>query len=82
MIKNLSVDYLGSVDAASRDEAETIGRREFGCDPGDEIDVQQDDEKPKKPQGFKAFDRLARLLVKVPKSEIPARKPKWKRKKK
>ena len=40
------VDYLGSVDAASRDEAETIGRREFGCDPGDEIDVQQDDEKP------------------------------------
>ena len=40
------VDYLGSVDAASREEAETIGRREFGCDPGDEIDVQQDDEKP------------------------------------
>ena len=38
--------------------------------------------KPKKPKGFKAFDRLARLLVKVPKSEIPARKPKWKRKKK
>ena len=40
------VDYLGSVDAASRDEAETIGRREFGCDPGDEIDVQPDNEKP------------------------------------
>jgi hypothetical protein len=40
------VDYLGSVDAASRGEAEAIGRREFGCDPGDEIDVQQDDEKP------------------------------------
>ena len=40
------VDYLGSVDAASRDEAEVIGRREFGCDPGDEIDVQKDDEKP------------------------------------
>jgi hypothetical protein len=39
------VDYLGSVDAASRDEAETIGRREFGCEPGDEIDVQSDDEK-------------------------------------
>jgi hypothetical protein len=41
-----SVNYLGSVNAASRDEAEVIGRREFGCDPGDEIDVQQDDEKP------------------------------------
>jgi hypothetical protein len=39
------VDYLGSVDATSRDGAEVIGRREFGCDPGDEIDVQQDDEK-------------------------------------
>lgn len=39
------VDYLGSVDAASRDEAEVVGRREFGCDPGDEIDVQQDEEK-------------------------------------
>jgi hypothetical protein len=36
----------------------------------------------KKPKGFKAFDSLARLLVQVPKSELPARKPKWKRKKK
>jgi hypothetical protein len=39
------VDYLGSVDAADRDEAELIGRRKFGCEPGDEIDVLQDDEK-------------------------------------
>lgn len=37
---------------------------------------------PKKPKGFDKFDALARLLVQVPKSEIPARKPKFRRKKK
>lgn len=37
---------------------------------------------PKKPKGFAAFDSLARKLVRVPKSELPERKPKWRRKKK
>jgi hypothetical protein len=36
--------------------------------------------KPKKPKGFKAFDRLARALVQVPKSELFTPKPKKKRK--
>lgn len=38
------VDFLGSVDAANRNEAEALGRDRFGCEPGDEIDVQIDDE--------------------------------------
>lgn len=38
--------------------------------------------KPKKPAGFKAFDSLARKLVQVPKSELPKRKPKFRRRKK
>lgn len=37
-------DYLGSVDATGRDDAERIGRERFGCKPGDEIDVMPDDE--------------------------------------
>lgn len=37
---------------------------------------------PKKPKGFAAFDALARKLVQVPKSEIPERKPKFRRRKK
>ena len=41
-----------------------------------------DANKPKKPHGFKAFDELARKLVQVPKSEIPERKPKFRRRKK
>lgn len=41
-----------------------------------------DADKPKKPTGFKAFDALARKLVQIPKSEIPERKPKFKRRKK
>lgn len=39
-------------------------------------------DKPTKPKGFRKFDALARLLVAVPKSEIPERKPKFRRKKK
>ena len=38
-----------------------------------------DAKKPKKPQGWKAFDALARKLVKVPKSEVPIPKRKKKR---
>jgi hypothetical protein len=38
--------------------------------------------KPRKPKGFKAFDDLARKLVQVPKSELPERKPKFRRRKK
>lgn len=38
------VDYLGSISAGNHDEAEIVGRKEFGCDLGDEIDVQVDDE--------------------------------------
>ncbi len=41
-----------------------------------------DANKPKKPKGFANFDKLARLLVQVPKSELPERKPKFRRKKK
>ena len=37
--------------------------------------------KPKKPRGFKKFDALARMLVQVPKAELPARNPKFRRKK-
>lgn len=37
--------------------------------------------KAKKPKGFKAFDDLARKLVKVPKSELSTPKPKKKRRK-
>lgn len=37
---------------------------------------------PKKPKGFKEFAELAGKLVQVPKSEIPERKPKFKRRKK
>lgn len=40
-----------------------------------------DAKKPKKPTGFKEFEALARKLVQVPKSEIPERKPKFRRKK-
>jgi len=36
----------------------------------------------KKPKGFKAFNDLITKLVQVPKSELPPRKPKWKRRKK
>lgn len=39
------------------------------------------DARKKKPKGFKQFDALARLLVQVPKEEIPERKPKFRRKK-
>ena len=37
--------------------------------------------KNKKLKGFAKFDALARLLVRVPKSEVPERKPKFRRKK-
>lgn len=37
--------------------------------------------KSKKPKGFRKFDALARMLVQVPKEEIPERKPKFRRKK-
>jgi hypothetical protein len=40
-----------------------------------------DANKPKKPKGFKKFDAMARMLVQVPKSELPERKPKFRRKK-
>jgi hypothetical protein len=40
------------------------------------------DAKTPKPKGFKKFDALTRLLIQVPKSEIPERKPKFKRRKK
>lgn len=36
----------------------------------------------KKPKGFDKFDALTRLLVRVPKSEIPERKQKFKPRKK
>ena len=32
--------------------------------------MSKDSTKPKKPKGWKAFDALARKLVKVPKSEV------------
>ena len=38
--------------------------------------MSKDSTTPKKPQGFRAFDALARKLVKVPKSEVSQRKPK------
>jgi hypothetical protein len=41
-----------------------------------------DASKRKKPPGFKEFDALARKLVQVPKSELPERKPKFRRRKK
>lgn len=40
-----------------------------------------DAKKNKKPKGLKKFDALARLLVQIPKSEVPERKPKFRRKK-
>jgi hypothetical protein len=40
------------------------------------------EKRPKKPKGFAKFDALCRLLVQVPKSEIPERKPKFRRRKK
>ena len=35
--------------------------------------------KPSKPKGFKAFDALARKLVKVPKAEVTRREAKRKK---
>jgi hypothetical protein len=43
--------------------------------------MSKDSTKPKKPKGFRAFDALARKLVKVPKSEVErAEKDREKRK--
>jgi hypothetical protein len=44
--------------------------------------MSMDAKKPKKPKGFAKFNALAKLLVQVPKAEIPERKPKFRRKKK
>lgn len=36
--------------------------------------------KAKKPKGFRSFDKLAQMLVQVPKSELPTKKKAKKRK--